>query len=127
HGGKSALEPELTAEQSGITAGVGLWVARVLQAGVYGSAGLLLFGLALALVRPAPAAHYALAELPEHLARLEPAAVMQSGIALLLLTPVLRVAVAVVSFARQGDYRYSAVAGGVLMILLFSILLRMGT
>jgi uncharacterized membrane protein len=43
-----------------------------------------------------------------------------AGIALFILLPALRVAVMLVFFLRAGDYRYSAIAALVLLIISFS-------
>lgn len=101
------------------------WISGVLKVGSYGSTLLMLAGVILALFRPVNAAHYSLWDLAGHLARLDPTAVMQAGIALLLLTPVGRILVAIVSFARERDYRYVWVSSGVLLIVISSVLVRM--
>ena len=99
------------------------WISAVLKAGSYGSAVLMFVGLLLAFFRPPAAAHYALGEMFHRAARLDPTAVMQAGIALLLITPVLRILTALVSFLREGDYRYACISAGVFLIVIGSILL----
>lgn len=101
------------------------WISGVLKLGSYGSTFLMLVGVVLALFRPAAEAHYPLGELVGQLARLDATAVMQAGIALLLITPVVRILVAIVSFAHERDYRYVWVSVGVLLIVMSSILFRM--
>jgi uncharacterized membrane protein len=60
--------------------------------------------------------------LPDRLARLEPLAVSQLGLLVLLATPVMRVAASVVGFALEGDRLYAAITLAVLAVLLGSIL-----
>jgi uncharacterized membrane protein len=52
-----------------------------------------------------------------------PLAVIMAGLLVLLATPVLRVAVSMVAFALEGDFRYVAITCLVLMILLVSFAL----
>ena len=52
-----------------------------------------------------------------------PLAVIMAGLLVLLATPVLRVAVSVVAFALEGDFRYVAITCLVLLILLVSFAL----
>lgn len=51
----------------------------------------------------------------------EPAAILSLGILVMMLTPFLRVAAAVFSFALEKDFKYAAVGFGVMAILLFTI------
>ena len=53
--------------------------------------------------------------------RLQPDAIIQLGLALLIATPIARVALAAVGFALEKDYLYVVVSLIVLSILLFSI------
>jgi len=62
-------------------------------------------------------------DLPARLARLEPLALSQLGLVVLLATPVLRVASSVVGFALEGDRLYAAITLVVLAVLLSSIFL----
>ena len=59
--------------------------------------------------------------LPARLASLEPAAIAQLGLLVLLATPVARVAVSVIGFSLEGDLVYAAITLAVLLILLTSI------
>lgn len=99
-------------------------ISLVLKAGSYGSAALMLAGVVLALLRPGRPVHYPLGDLPGAVLHLEPTAVMQAGIALLLVTPVIRIVVAFVSFAAEGDREYAWISLGVLAIVLSSIVLK---
>jgi uncharacterized membrane protein len=56
----------------------------------------------------------------------DPLAIIALGLVLLLATPVLGVAVAIPSFAREGDRRYAAIATFVLSMLLISAFLAGG-
>ena len=60
--------------------------------------------------------------LPARLAELEPLAISQIGLLVLLATPVTRVAASVIGFALEGDRLYTAITLAVLAILLTSIL-----
>ena len=53
-------------------------------------------------------------------------AVVAAGLALLILTPVLRVAISLLEFARARDRAYTLITAGVLAILLLSMLLHAG-
>ncbi len=59
--------------------------------------------------------------LPERLVRLEPLALSQLGLLVLLATPVMRVASSVVGFALEGDRLYTGLTIVVLAVLLVSI------
>jgi uncharacterized membrane protein len=102
-------------------------VALVLRLGSYSSAVLLGVGLLLALMKPSAALHYSLGEMIRRMVSGDPAAVMQAGILLLLVTPVLRVAAAALSLARERDFTYAAISVAVLLIVLSSILVRLAT
>jgi uncharacterized membrane protein len=60
--------------------------------------------------------------LPGRLALLEPLAIAQLGLLVLLATPVVRVATSVLAFASEGDRLYAAITLAVLAILLASLL-----
>ena len=100
------------------------WISWVLKLGSYGSALLMLVGVLLALARPGRQATYPLETLASQLLLLDATAVMQAGITLLLLTPVMRIVVAIIFFAREGDYRYAWISSGVLLIVISSVLFR---
>ncbi len=55
------------------------------------------------------------------LVRLQPRAVVELGVLLLLFTPIFRIAIAALSFALEGDYKYLLISLGVLAIVLLSI------
>lgn len=101
-------------------------ISLILRVGSFGSAGLMLAGIILISLRPAGSLQRAVALIPlrqlaRELVRGNPLAVMQAGVLLLLLTPLVRVVMAGVAFLRERDYRYTLVSLGVLAILLISI------
>lgn len=110
-----------------------LWIAFTLRWGSFLSAGLLLAGVVwLALAQggdrplqigsPMPAG-----KLLRQLVEGNPYALMQAGVVLLLLTPLLRLVVAAISFWVEGERRYTLVSLVVLaMILLSAWLARAG-
>ncbi len=65
-------------------------------------------------------------ELLDGIAHGEGEAVIAAGLALLILTPVMRVAVSLIEFARARDRAYTVITAGVLAVLLLSLLLRAG-
>jgi uncharacterized membrane protein len=106
-------------------------VSLVLMAGVLTSAALIAIGFAAALVAgwqatplggaPSAAATTDFAGLTGRLATLEPLAISQLGLLVLLATPVARVAASVVGFLLEGDRLYAAITAAVLAVLLASI------
>jgi uncharacterized membrane protein len=78
-------------------------LGRLLQYGTLAASGLIALGLALSV-----------ASGPLGLG------IAATGIALFILLPALRVAVMLVFFLRAGDYRYTAIAALVLLIISFS-------
>jgi uncharacterized membrane protein len=49
-----------------------------------------------------------------------------AGVMIMLITPVVRVFVAMVLFGREKDWKYGAISGGVLLILLLGTLFGIG-
>ena len=106
-------------------------ISAVLMVGVGISAALIAIGFAAALAigwqgslvgaAPTAAPTTDFSNLPARLALLEPAAIAQLGLLVLLATPVARVAVSVVGFGLEGDRLYAAITLAVLLILLTSI------
>ena len=60
------------------------------------------------------------------LIRLEPVALTEFGILLLLLTPIFRILAAVVSFTLEREYKYVWISLGVLSVVILSIRLAVG-
>lgn len=105
------------------------WVAATLRWGSYLSAAFLLAGVVWLLAEgdgdrpiqigpPMP-----LERLGEEFWRGNPYAVMQVGVLLLLLTPLLRLAVAAVSFWMDNERRYALVSLAVLLMILLGVFL----
>ena len=105
------------------------WVAATLRWGAYLSAAILFVGVVWLLAEgdgdrpiqigpPMP-----LERLGEELLRGNPYAVMQAGVLLLLLTPLLRLLVAAFAFWMDNERRYAVVSLAVLLMILLSILL----
>ena len=76
---------------------------RLLLGGVWIASGCLLSGRVLWLTGAAP----------------DP--LLNAGLVILMATPVLRVLLSAVDYARGGDWRFAAAAGAVLAILLLSV------
>jgi len=99
-------------------------IAAVLRYGSVFSAVVMGFGVLLAFVsgRKAPTtSHVSPAQLMIKVLQLDPMGIAELGIFLLLLTPVLRVAVAAVGFGIERDRKYVLISLGVLSVLLASI------
>ncbi|KIL38343.1 membrane protein [Gordoniibacillus kamchatkensis] len=107
---------------------VELAVSRWLRIGVYVSATVIIFGLILFFVRGSSgyqgdAYPNSLPDIVRGIMALRPYAVIMLGIILLILTPVLRVAISVWVFKREGDKLYVGITSIVLVILIVSFLL----
>jgi uncharacterized membrane protein len=58
--------------------------------------------------------------------RVDPPAVAELGLLLLLLTPILRIVVAATTFGLERDHKYMFIALGVLAVVMLSIGFAMG-
>ncbi len=103
-------------------------IGWVLQGGVILSAAVIFIGLFLELLQPNKFAPQKLQMFPQTFGQvwaglliLRPQAVITLGLLLLIATPVARVAVSIVAFAVERDWRFVAITTVVLLILLFSI------
>ncbi len=101
-------------------------IALILRYGSLISTLIMTLGLSLLLVHGPPRSLSAekgirISVLFQGLIRLEPVAIMELGILLLLLTPVFRIVVAVASFALEREYKYVLISLGVLAVVLLSI------
>src|SRR5689334_4180740 len=104
-----------------------LIIAYVLRGGVLLSAAVVLLGVALYALRgptggqigarPAPST---IGDVIAGVGHGDPRAIIALGLLILLATPVLRVAVSVVTFALERDWRYVAITAAVLAILILS-------
>jgi uncharacterized membrane protein len=108
-----------------------LVISNVLRGGVILSAAVVLLGVVMYYWRyftGAPTSHtegafpHSLSAVVHGLAAGNPQAVVALGLLLLLITPVLRVAVSIVAFALERDWRYTAITALVLLILIASFL-----
>lgn len=109
-------------------------VGAVLRIGVIGAATLAVAGGAVLIAHQAsapidvatfhgePAALRSVIAVVRGAAALDPAAIVQLALILLIATPIARVAVTVVSFARRRDRPFVAITGFVLTLLLYSLL-----
>jgi uncharacterized membrane protein len=61
-----------------------------------------------------------------HFHPLDSTSVLFMGVIVLMLTPVVRVILAIVGFAQEGEGRFVLVSIGVLLILLFSMIFSIG-
>lgn len=106
-------------------------ISKTLRAGVALSGAITCLGLVLFLVTgnsgyPGESFPTSVVEILRGLETLKPYAVMLSGLFLLILTPVLRVGVSIVTFAKEKDYMYAAITSTVFIILIISFLLGKG-
>lgn len=103
-----------------------LAIAWVLRVGALLSTVIMLAGVLLLVFRGmsggVAGVHFVrLRELLPQLARLNPEAVTELGVLLLLMTPVARILISVIGFALERDLKYVLISLGVLAIVLFSI------
>lgn len=103
-------------------------ISRTLRAGVALSGAITCLGLGLFLLTgnsgyPGESFPTSVVEILRGLGTLKPYAVMLSGLFLLILTPVLRVGVSIVTFLKEKDYMYAAITATVFIILIISFLL----
>jgi uncharacterized membrane protein len=101
--------------------------ARTLQIGFRLAAGLLLCGIAIAIIRSQPLATStgSLGELPGELARFDSQGFIDLAIITIVLTPLAAVIVIWRGFKRAGELRYAAYSLGVVAVLLCSIALSL--
>ena len=103
-------------------------ISKTLRAGVALSGAITCLGLMLFLVTgnsgyPGESFPTSVAEILRGLENLKPYAVMLSGLFLLILTPVLRVGVSIITFVKEKDYMYAAITATVFIILIISFLM----
>jgi uncharacterized membrane protein len=108
-----------------------LLISAILRGGVLLSGGVTLLGLLLLFVHnPGASARLAKMQFPHTpgavltgIAHGDPLAVIMLGLLLLIATPVSRIAVSILAFAVEKDWRYVAITAVVLAILLISFIL----
>ncbi len=92
-------------------------LAQVLQYGTWLASATIAVGLALALIVSRPGAHSA--------GSLSSTRIVETGIVLFILLPVFRVFLMLLVFLKERDYRFSAIAGLVLLILALGFIVGM--
>jgi len=103
------------------------YISTILMLGSFFAAGLLLVGLGMLLVQTpsqnglTPLVRPDFSNVLRHLLRGEPVGIVSLGILVMMITPFLRVVVAIFSFFWERDFKYAAVAFGVMLILLLTI------
>ena len=107
---------------------IDVWVGNVLLVGSYAAALLLLAGLVTLFFLDHTTATRLESKPPSfsaffsHFRVSSPLALLNLGILVMMLTPLLRVITAGLSFLLERDYKYLLIASGVLIILLASII-----
>lgn len=121
----SAPEPQVEPHYSDKTNVIIGWI---LQGGVILSAAVIIFGLILMAFQPNKFAPQTLLNFPQNFGEvgrgllvLNPQSVIALGLLLLIATPILRVAVSIMAFAVERDWRFVVLTVLVLAILLFSV------
>ena len=107
---------------------VELIVSKVLRIGVLISAGVIMWGLLQLLITgvsgyPEGTYPVTLGSVIQGITELKSVAIIQTGLFLLILTPVLRVASSLFVFLKEKDYLYVGITLTVLSILILSFLL----
>jgi uncharacterized membrane protein len=111
-----------------------LIISNVLRGGVLLSAAVILLGTILFYIRWVGSSHstnaasfpHSLVAVGQGLAHGDPLAIIALGLLMLLATPVLRVAVSVITFGLERDWLYTAITLLVLAILVLSFLFGKG-
>ncbi len=75
------------------------------------------------LIQPRGARPHSLAEIAMGLSQFRGSSIVAAGLVVLIATPILRVAVSVVAFLREGDRLYTAITLAVFCLLLLSLAL----
>lgn len=104
------------------------WTGQSLRIGVILSAVLVAAGFLLFLFRPAATAGAGanVAAVAAGVLRLDPGAIINLGLLVLIGTSVFRVAAAALAFGVEGDYAYAVICTLVLLVLLVSFALGKG-
>ena len=103
------------------------YVSTIILVGSICAAGMLILGWSMLFFHAHPQDYLStlvgssFSDIFSNLLRGEATAIINLGILLMMLTPFMRVAVAVFSFLGEKDFRYAVVAFGVMLILLFTI------
>ncbi len=99
-----------------------VWTGRVLRLGVWISAILMISGLVLSTANPVPESDGQTPAMPEIASHMlsgsfDPATLMETGLLLLMFTPILRVITTLAGFTYERDWRFAAMAAAVLFML----------
>ena len=100
-------------------------IYEVLRGGILVSIAVLLFGLVVKAFSPAPfpTAPSPLPSLLSEVVQLTPAGLLSLGVLLMILTPIARVLLSIVVFAKEGDRTYVLVTGIVFLNLMAGVAL----
>jgi uncharacterized membrane protein len=103
-------------------------ISKTLRVGVVISAVIICFGLISFILTgesgyPGETFPTSVPEILKGLVVLKPYAIMLSGLLILILTPVLRVGISIVTFIKEKDYMYASITVTVFVILVISLLL----
>ncbi len=131
---QAALHDDTAAERDALLRRTELIISHVLRGGVLLSAAVILIGVVLFYIRWLGSGErlhvtsfpHSLGAVGSGLAHGDPLAVIALGLLLLLATPVLRVAVSVITFALERDWLYTGITLLVLAILVLSFVLGRG-
>lgn len=109
-------------------ANVEIVISKFLRAGVFLSAIIILAGLLTFLISgcsgyPGNSYPTTPADIFKGILSFKPYAVIQTGLMLLILTPVFRVGVSIIVFAKEKDYLYVKITAAVFAILIISFIL----
>jgi hypothetical protein len=105
------------------------WVHYTLLTGVVSAGSLMAIGLMLSTAREQPrpiGPPSPISSLPDRIGSGDGVALIELGLLLLILTPVLRVGVLAIGWLAAGDRRFAAVATSVLALLALSVWLGLG-
>ncbi len=100
--------------------------ALTLKAGVLLSCGLLVIGIAIAVIHPTatgPLKPGHILQLPAAIASGSSAAMVHLGLLVLMITPLARIVVLAYEFLRERDYSFAMISLGVLLLLILSFAL----
>jgi uncharacterized membrane protein len=105
-----------------------IWISNLLRSGVIASSMIILIGIVHYFVsgdRQDTSIH-SLTDIFVGISHGDPLAIIMLGLLVLLATPIARVAISVITFAIERDWRYVSITLTVLLILLTSFLLGKG-
>jgi uncharacterized membrane protein len=106
-----------------------IFISNALRIGVILSAAIIGLGLILLIITgnsgyPGSSFPTSPVQIAEGLLLLKPYAVILAGVLILILTPVFRVGISIITFLKEKDYMYVAITSLVFIILMISFLLE---